>query len=472
MKNRLLDYFKKYKHIASLIVGIGIMLIPICVFADEIDPGIPFYYNPSNRYFGLDNPYPQYNFDVSGNIKARSTLVGGSTLLTLEDTNTDAQCTNTLFFRHYADRGLKINSIGEPGSFDNSWMNIQVHNGTSFQTILQTKVNDRSITIPNGLNVGNASGAGVGQIRISDSIYVESTKGIFANSSDGSDSKAVIINGGGGEAEFRGGQIAVCGNEFFGASGNVFIDTGRVDNSSIKLRASNGAAQLDTAIFNKLGLSLTGGLNVGNASGADIGNIYAQGLDPIIRQVVVGGTADKKTYEIRSIGASGYEGLQIRKVNDARTVWNTLLIATAGGNVGIGGINCPQYTLTVSGNVAARNFITSQAVWYDKVFSPTYNLMPLSKLESYVQEHKHLPDVPEEKEVLKNGVNMSEFQGKLLQKVEELTLYVIEQDKKNAKLVSIVEDLKKENVELKTTTQELKQENKEIKNALNELKKK
>lgn len=70
----------------------------------------------------------------------------------------------------------------------------------------------------------------------------------------------------------------------------------------------------------------------------------------------------------------------------------------------------------------------------DFVFNEDYKLPSLSQVESHIKEYKHLPEIPSEKQMQKEGLNMSEFQIKLLQKIEELTLYVIQQDKEITKL--------------------------------------
>ena len=79
--------------------------------------------------------------------------------------------------------------------------------------------------------------------------------------------------------------------------------------------------------------------------------------------------------------------------------------------------------------------------WSDFVFKDDYKLKPLDKVAEYVEKHKHLEGIPTEAEVKKNGVSVGEMQAKLLQKVEELTLYTIA--------------IKKENDELKTKMCEL-----------------
>lgn len=68
--------------------------------------------------------------------------------------------------------------------------------------------------------------------------------------------------------------------------------------------------------------------------------------------------------------------------------------------------------------------------WPDNVFETSYNLMPLKELEQYILQNKHLPDVPTQDEISKNGIDVYEMNAVLLKKVEELTLYVIELEKR------------------------------------------
>jgi hypothetical protein len=80
--------------------------------------------------------------------------------------------------------------------------------------------------------------------------------------------------------------------------------------------------------------------------------------------------------------------------------------------------------------------------WYDNVFAPDYQLLSLQKLEKFIQENKHLPDVPSTEEVMANGLDLGKMNATLLKKVEELTLYMI--------------SMKKELDETKASLQELK----------------
>lgn len=83
----------------------------------------------------------------------------------------------------------------------------------------------------------------------------------------------------------------------------------------------------------------------------------------------------------------------------------------------------------------------------DYVFEPDYKLAPLSDIENYVNTNKHLPDIPSESELQKNGLQLQTSQVQLLKKIEELTLYLIEQDKTIKSLQQEVEQLKQQGYE-------------------------
>ncbi len=85
--------------------------------------------------------------------------------------------------------------------------------------------------------------------------------------------------------------------------------------------------------------------------------------------------------------------------------------------------------IKVNGKIFANEVKVSLDSWQDIVFDKAYKLMPLPELNSFIATNKHLPEIPSEKEVLENGVNVGEMNALLLKKIEELTLYVIEQQK-------------------------------------------
>jgi len=112
--------------------------------------------------------------------------------------------------------------------------------------------------------------------------------------------------------------------------------------------------------------------------------------------------------------------------------------------LGIGTI-IPDQALTVNGKIHAKEVIIDVLYPFvpDFVFKPTYKLMPLNQVEQYVNSNSHLPEIPSASEVSKNGLNMGDMQNKLLQKIEELTLYSIQQEKQYNALLKKVEMLTK-----------------------------
>ena len=103
------------------------------------------------------------------------------------------------------------------------------------------------------------------------------------------------------------------------------------------------------------------------------------------------------------------------------------------GNIGINTKIAP-YTLSVNGTVGAREVNVNTTVWADYVFEQGYNLKPLADVKLYYEKNLHLPEIPSEQEVLQNGVNISEMTVKLLQKIEELTIYLVKQEEEISSL--------------------------------------
>ena len=113
------------------------------------------------------------------------------------------------------------------------------------------------------------------------------------------------------------------------------------------------------------------------------------------------------------------------------------------GNVGIGTTN-PSAKLEVAGDILAREIIVDIDAGADFVFEPDYHLRPLTEVEQFITENKRLPDIAPADSMVQKGINMGELQIQLLQKIEELTLYMIELEKENQKQSLMIEDLKKE----------------------------
>lgn len=156
---------------------------------------------------------------------------------------------------------------------------------------------------------------------------------------------------------------------------------------------ANGNAEIEFVTHESLASS--GGVKFYNTDGA---NLYIQTAAP----------------------STSYSGLN----------YSTKIAINNNGNVGIGTTNTQGYKLAVAGNMIAESVkVKLQSTWPDFVFQSSYQMPALTDLEKFIIENKHLPNIPSAKEVEKEGINLGEMNAKLLQKIEELTLYVIQQGK-------------------------------------------
>ena len=101
--------------------------------------------------------------------------------------------------------------------------------------------------------------------------------------------------------------------------------------------------------------------------------------------------------------------------------------------------------MDVIGTIRAREILVNLdgVGGADFVFDNNYRLRPLSEVQSFIQENRHLPEIQSAAEMQQNGVSVNELQFQLLQKIEELTLYIIEQDKQIQELQQKVEKWEK-----------------------------
>ena len=93
------------------------------------------------------------------------------------------------------------------------------------------------------------------------------------------------------------------------------------------------------------------------------------------------------------------------------------------------------YHLAVGGKIIAEEVLVElQTAWPDYVFNPDYKLLSISEVNSFIKENNHLPGVPSQTEILEEGIKLGEMNGILLKKIEELTLYIIQQEERIKKL--------------------------------------
>jgi len=110
--------------------------------------------------------------------------------------------------------------------------------------------------------------------------------------------------------------------------------------------------------------------------------------------------------------------------------WNDVMTLRTNGDVGIGTLT-PKEKLSVNGKIRAKEIKVEATNWPDYVFEEGYQNQSLTEIEQFIKENKHLPGVPTAKHVEKEGIELGEMNKVLLKKIEELTLLLIDQNKKN-----------------------------------------
>lgn len=187
-----------------------------------------------------------------------------------------------------------------------------------------------------------------------------------------------------------------------------------------------------------------------------IGNNLTTTLGNVSSYQVTGLTEDT-TYQftVKAIDAAGNESANSNTIsvttdaasssgggssgggsNTTTSVWTEAnATASYSGDVAIGTASVPSgYKLAVEGKIRTREVRVDQDTWPDYVFKEDYNLPNLKEIQKHIQEKGHLPNIPSAKEVEANGVELGEMNRLLLEKIEELMLYTIQQQEEIEKL--------------------------------------
>lgn len=206
--------------------------------------------------------------------------------------------------------------------------------------------------------------------------------------------------------------------------------------------------------------SSTGNLFIGSTVANSYSKITIKGPN----QPLYGGSKRDLSFEFSSAGSAilrAYRGgswdtyLQFLTTPSSGGTALTRMHINGDGNVGIG-TTTPDAKLTVKGNIHTNEVKVDLlgAVAPDYVFYKDYSLKPLKDVENYIAIEGHLPSVPSAKDMEANGIMLKEMNLKLLEKIEELTLYTINQEKrietlesKNEKLSSLIEELLNKKIE-------------------------
>ncbi len=145
-------------------------------------------------------------------------------------------------------------------------------------------------------------------------------------------------------------------------------------------------------------------------------------------------------FEFRYDGANTNQ-LILDRYDQSTTPETVLRIDRHTGNMALGTSDL-SHKLSVNGTIRTQEVKVEASPWPDYVFSDTYQLNPLSEVSTYIEKNHHLPGIPTAQEVAENGIKLGEMNAKLLEKVEELTLYLIEQNEKIEKQQKEIEFMK------------------------------
>ncbi len=219
--------------------------------------------------------------------------------------------------------------------------------------------------------------------------------------------------------------------------GNTATGTVYLDGNDLKLAtyASNNTGKVITRVNGGDRLTVAPDGNVGIATTTPLARLHiANGQDAGLTNTQ-NGFAMLGTEAGANIVIDNNE--IIARNNGAAS---TLFFQNNGGQVQIGGTAVPTgYTLSVAGKAICTELrVQLTGAWPDYVFDSKYKLPSFDKLRQYISENKHLPNIPAAKDVEKSGMDVGDMQRRMMEKIEELTLYVLELEKK-------LSDLEKKN---------------------------
>lgn len=226
-----------------------------------------------------------------------------------------------------------------------------------------------------------------------------------------------------------GNSLIMDTNEIY-SSGTLYI--GGKGNDVIRFRSVT-----DTGFSDKVVINSNGNVGIGTISPNEklqIGNAFTfhdGGSKVMMIGHATGGVdldPSKYAAELRFNSGNGY--LSLGTSSSITSAPSAQLNISKDGNVGIGTFDTGSHKFAVDGSIGAREIKVETGTWSDFVFYEDYNLPTLDEVETHIKEKGHLLDIPSAEEVEKDGIYLGEMNAKLLQKIEELTLYTIQQEKK------------------------------------------
>ena len=231
-------------------------------------------------------------------------------------------------------------------------------------------------------------------------------------------------------------------------TGNVGIGTSTPQTNLNVFNATNtGILQVESPYSGASGIHNIGVLQLKNSTTGDLYYIGIRKTDAqheVIQSVYDASTSTWRAFCYFNVTTRKYEMRNGILDAEFKNSGNVLFNNTLSVGIGTGAVAIPAgVKLAVNGKINCKEVEVTLTGWSDHVFKSGYQLKPLGEVETYIAQNKHLPGVPSEKEVLSKATNLGQMDALLLQKIEELTLYVIDLKKQNDQLQEKINKLEK-----------------------------
>ncbi len=290
-------------------------------------------------------------------------------------------------------------------------------------------------------------------------LFVQSSSGKIKFGYDGGNQWQLATTGGGADllwAHFDGTNLTYLHN--FKPDGKMGIGTGTSDPVAVlQVKGLGITAATNTFMLNKsnndISMRVLDNGNVGIGTETPAAPLHISSLaSEVVR--LKGATPYMSIFDNTDgyrgylwyngtdmvLGAASSAGLRF----SANSTYRMAINADGRVVIGAGTTAATGYLLSVDGKAICEEMrVQISTAWPDYVFSNKYKLMPLEELEKSIKANNHLPNIPAASEVEKNGFDVGDMNRRLLEKIEELTLYMIELKKENSTLTNRITALEK-----------------------------
>jgi hypothetical protein len=378
-------------------------------------------YNSNTGYVGIGTTSPRTNLEVAGYVSATTGL----------------SIAGNVFNSNVPVNGFTLNFSNSNGVFS---VGSGAGFGYSFTTngIQRLGISDTKVTMLNSNVLINTQTDNGNKLQVNGNLWAT---GLVLPT--GAAAGKVLTSDANGNATWQTASLVSSGTSLFLANGN---STGATQ-TPLSLGNCNGTA---TSVP-----SFTFNTSDNGTSNLDLHSTRWGSLVSFTRMDPTG-----SSYNVMSVGGNNTTGGTLSLYNTSNQVGLLLngqgTTYFTGGAVAIGTTNPGSNKLAVEGVIACRKVVVTQTNPFpDYVFAPGYHRPSLDSLSSYIQAYRHLPDMPTADSVQKNGLDLANTQTALVKKIEELTLYLIDQKKE-------LDSLKEQNRRIEELNQRLEQRNREL----------